>query len=90
VRPEYVALCPAGTPGSVAATVLRQVITIGGQHLITLAVGQTRLKAKLTPELGRALPADLAVVCPLEHVVLFRDGARLPEAPRALPTPVSA
>ena len=90
IRPEYVTPCPLGTPGSVAATVLRRATTIGGQHLLTLAVGRTRLKAKITPEPGRALPADLAVLCPLEHVVLFRDGARLPEGPRALPAPVSA
>ncbi|HJS83839.1 MAG TPA: ABC transporter ATP-binding protein [Acetobacteraceae bacterium] len=84
IRPEYVRLCPPGSAGAVPARLLRRAITIGGQYLLTLAVGQARLKAKVAPDQGAALPTDLAVECPLEHVMLFRDNARLAEAPRAL------
>ncbi len=84
IRPEYVRVLSAGAPDGVPARVLRHSITIGGQVLLTLAVGETRVKAKLPP--GRAwLAADeVAVECPLEHAVFFRDGARLPDAPRAV------
>ncbi len=84
IRPEYVRLRPPGADGAVPAKLLRQVITIGGQHLLTLAVGQTRLKAKVAPDQGAALQAELAVECPLDRVMLFRDDVRLPEEPRAL------
>lgn len=82
IRPEYVGVHPAGTPGSVPARLVRRAITIGGQHLLTLAVGQTRIKAKVPAEAGSALPPQLAITCPLEHVVFFRDGQRLQDTPR--------
>ncbi len=84
IRPEYVRVRPAGTPGSVPASLLRSAITIGGQRLLTLSVGTSRIKAKVAPALGTSLPARLAIECPLEHVVFFRDGSRLSEQPRAL------
>jgi ABC-type sugar transport system ATPase subunit len=90
IRPENVRVRPAGAPGAMPARLLRRAITIGGQHLLTLAVGETRLKAKIAPEAAASLPAALAVECPLDHVVLFRDGLRLDEEPRAMPLPVAA
>jgi hypothetical protein len=37
----------------VHARVLRRCITIGGQSLLALAVGETRLKAKVAPDVAR-------------------------------------
>jgi ABC-type sugar transport system ATPase subunit len=90
IRPECVRVRPAGAPGTVAAKLLRRAITIGGQRLLTLAVGQTRLKAKIAPDQAATLPAELGVECPLDHVMLFRDDLRLPEEPQALAPRVSA
>ena len=84
IRPEYVRVLPAGTPGTVPARVLRRSITIGGQELLTLVAGQTRIKAKIAPDRARSLPERVAIECPLEHAVFFRDNARLAEAPQAL------
>jgi len=90
IRPEYLRVRPHGTPGTVAARVLRRCITIGGQYLLTLAAGAARVKAKVDPdtlgELG-APGAEVGVECPPERVVFFRDGARLPDAARALTGP---
>ena len=90
IRPECVQVRPAGASGTVAAKLLRRAITIGGQQLLTLAVGRTRLKAKIAPDQGALLPTQLGVECPLPDVMLFRDDARLAEEPRALAPRVSA
>lgn len=82
IRPEYVRVCPRNTPNSVPARLIRRAITIGGQHLLTLGVAETHLKAKILPDLQ--VPPELAIECPLEHLVLFRHGARLQESPRFL------
>jgi ABC-type sugar transport system ATPase subunit len=84
IRPEYVRVLPSGTSGAVKAHVLRRSITIGGQLLLTLAVGKTRLKAKLAPERAHVSGNEVAIECPLQHAVFFRAGVRLPETPRAL------
>ena len=84
IRPEYVRIVPAGTPGAVPARVLRRSITIGGQELLTLVAGQVRIKAKVAPGRARDLTDEVAIECPLEHAVFFRGDARLSEAPRVL------
>jgi ABC-type sugar transport system ATPase subunit len=91
IRPEYVTIVSPGTPGGMPAQLVRRAVTIGGQHLLTVAVGQTRLKVKIPAEAAAALPGQLAVACPLRHVVLFRDGARLADTPSVLASaPASA
>ncbi len=84
IRPEYVQVLGAQMSGAVRARVLRRSITIGGQVLLTLAVGTTRLKAKLPAGRSHAIGDDVAIVCPLQHAVFFQGGARLPDTPRAL------
>ena len=85
IRPEYVRVLPAGSRGgAVRARVLRRSITIGGQWLLSLAVGETRLKAKLPADQVHRIADEVAIECPLEHAVFFRAGARLPDAPRVL------
>jgi len=84
IRPEYVRVLPPGSGDGVRARVLRRSIAIGGQRLLTLAVGETRLKAKLAPDHAGLTADEVAIECPLQHAVFFRAGARLPEAPRAL------
>ena len=87
IRPEYIRVLPQGTPGCVPARVVRRCIAVGGQSLLTLAVGGSRLKAKVPPEIGRAAAGEVAIECPLPHAVLFRDGARLEEVPTMLLQP---
>ncbi len=84
IRPEYVQVLDAPTNEAVRARVLRRSITIGGQILLTLAVGQTRLKAKLPANRAYLAAEDVAIECPLLHAVFFQAGARLPDAPTAL------
>jgi len=89
IRPEYVRIASAPLPDGVSARVLRRAVAIGGQHLVTLAVGGSRIKAKVAPAVGpsRGAPeigAEVFVVCPIEHAMLFHRGERLADPPRRL------
>ena len=84
IRPEYVRVGPAGNGRSVAGRLLRRSITIGGQYLVVVKVGETVLRARASAEVARVLTDEVAVECPLEHVALFRNGVRLAVAPRRL------
>jgi ABC-type sugar transport system ATPase subunit len=84
IRPEYVRVAPAAGPETVEARVLRRSVSIGGQHLLTLAVGETRLKAKIAADLATQIGERTHIACPLERVVFFRSGDRLADRPRAL------
>ena len=77
IRPEYVQVLRSREPDALPAQVLRSSITTAGQYLLTLAVGTTRLVAKVDAERGPEIGRDVFVRCPLENVVLFRDGQRL-------------
>ena len=79
IRPEYVRVFPHMAPGRVAARVVGDCITIGGQHLLTLDVDGAELKAKVPPGAEMAAGVTAFVECPAEHVMLFRDGRRLSE-----------
>jgi len=81
IRPEHVRVFPQAAPGRAAARVTGDCITIGGQHLLTLNVDGAELKAKVAPGDGLAVGSTAFVECPLDHLVLFRDGCRLPELP---------
>ncbi len=84
IRPEYVRVEPTAGPETVEARVLRRSISIGGQHLLTLAVGEIELKAKIAADMATQIGERTHIACPLQHVVFFRAGDRLPERPRAL------
>jgi ABC-type sugar transport system ATPase subunit len=84
IRPEYVEVLSEPADDAVPARVVRSSITIGGQNLLSLAVGETRLKAKAAPDAPRADGATVFIRCRLEHAVFFNDGLRLPEPVRTL------
>jgi len=77
IRPERVQLGNQ-TPMSVEGKVIRTAIVVGGQHLVTLQVGDEMLKAKVDhsdiPETG----STVHVNCPLDQISLFsQDGTLL-------------
>jgi ABC-type sugar transport system ATPase subunit len=84
IRPEHIEVLSVASEDTVPARVLRSSITIGGQNLLSLAVGEARLKAKTAPGAPQADGATVLIRCPLEHAVFFNDGQRLPQAVRAL------
>ncbi len=64
-------------------------MAIGGQHLLTLDVGGSRIKAKVSPAAGPSptapeVGANVFIVCPIEHAILFSRGVRVTELPRRL------
>ena len=75
IRPEHVRVHPQSGPGRVEARVSGDCITIGGQHLLTLKVGGTELKAKVAA--GSTFGGTVFVECPPEHVVTFQGGERV-------------
>ncbi|MBW4023974.1 MAG: ABC transporter ATP-binding protein [Proteobacteria bacterium] len=82
IRPEHVDVLAAPSEDAVPARIIRSSITIGGQNLLSLAVGETRLKAKTAPGAPPADGSTVFIRCRLEHAVFFNDGLRLPEAVR--------
>jgi ABC-type sugar transport system ATPase subunit len=80
IRPEHIDIMPAATADAVPARILRSSITIGGQNLLSLAVGETRLKAKTPPGAPPEDGSTVFIRCRLEHAVFFNDGLRVPEA----------
>jgi ABC-type sugar transport system ATPase subunit len=82
IRPEHVEVLPQAAADTVSAKVLRSSITIGGQILVTLAVGKTRLKAKTAPAMPPQDGATVFIRCRLEQAVFFDDGLRSPELVR--------
>ncbi len=83
IRPEYLEVNSQPGDDTVVARVVRSSITIGGQHLLTLAIGAIRVKAKTSPDAPRADGETVFVRCPIEHAVFFADGVRLHETVRA-------
>jgi ABC-type sugar transport system ATPase subunit len=82
IRPEHVEVLAAAGADTVPARVVRSSITIGGQNLVSLSVGETRLKAKTAPGAAPEDGATVFIRCQLEHAVFFNDGLRSPEAVR--------
>ena len=94
IRPEHVRITAMPSPDSVPARVLRRAVAIGGQHLVTLAIGGSRIKAKVAPVAGpsRGAPeigAEVFVTCPIEQAMLFHRGERLAGPPRRLASSTS-
>jgi ABC-type sugar transport system ATPase subunit len=82
IRPEHVEVLAAAAADTVPARVVRSSITIGGQNLVSLSVGETKLKAKTAPGAAPEDGATVFIRCRLEHAVFFNDGLRSPEAVR--------
>lgn len=83
IRPERVVVGPPET-GAVAGRVMRRTITIGGQYLLLIKVGETTLRARTEPRAPFAIGDNVSVHCPLQHLAFFRDGQRLPNQPELL------
>jgi ABC-type sugar transport system ATPase subunit len=77
IRPEHVDVLAEPGEDTVPARIMRSSITIGGQHLLSLAVGETRLKAKTAAGEPPVDGSTVFIRCRLEHTVLFNDGLRL-------------
>jgi len=78
IRPEQVQIGLEPMPISVSGQVVRKFIVVGGQYLLTIKIGERRLKVKVDPELGRRIQAEVWVKCPFEWIMVFGpDGRRL-------------
>lgn len=81
IRPERVKVSHGDKPtnGAVEATVVQRSIVVGGQHLLTLKLGDYSLKAKVRPEDKYEADERVWVDFPVDHVALFdQNGKRLP------------
>jgi ABC-type sugar transport system ATPase subunit len=78
IRPEHIRVSAQPGPGLVQAQVVRKSVVVGGQYLLTLQIGEQRLKAKIEPALGQGIGEQAWVDLPLDRVSLFTpDGPRL-------------
>ncbi|NDJ62290.1 MAG: ABC transporter ATP-binding protein [Chloroflexi bacterium] len=79
IRPEHVHVYPTPTQDTVEAKVVRSALVVGGQHLLTLQIGDLTLKAKVQPEDGYDKATTVYVACPIDYVFVFEreSGQRL-------------
>lgn len=90
IRAERVAVLPPGTPGTLPARIERRFITIGGQYLLTLRVGETLIRARAPASLAQELGEAAGIHCPATHLAFFRDGARIDWSPAPAREPAAA
>lgn len=78
IRPEYVHVYPQATAGAVHGKLVRKTITVGGQYLLVIQIGEQVIKAKVPPETGVHVSEDVWVMCPLDAITLFgEDGTKI-------------
>ncbi len=70
----------AAVPGAVEARILNRAITIGGQALLKLRVGEDTLKVKGDPERLAGHGDRVYLSFPLEAVIFLRRGRRISHA----------
>ena len=90
IRPEHIATHAEPVDGSVEALVLSRAVTIGGQQLIKVRVGDIDLKIKANRDVGRQLAKNdtVHIIVPPGRIAFFVDGRRLHADPAdALPAP---
>ena len=78
IRPERIVIGPASSRG-VIGRVIRRTITIGGQYLLLIRIGETTLRARAACGTSFVPGDDVSVLCPLDHLAFFRHGQRLPD-----------
>jgi ABC-type sugar transport system ATPase subunit len=78
IRPEHVRLGREPSDSAVGGKVRRKFIVVGGHYLVSVVLGDTLIKIKVDPVLGRQIENDVWVECPLDWITLFGpDGRRL-------------
>ena len=80
VRPEHVQVHRTAMVDGVAAELQSKAIVVGGQYLLTLQIGEQRIKAKVSSDVGREMGEGETVwaVFPLDRVRLFGDDGYQP------------
>lgn len=78
IRPERIRIYGDEQPNTVQGEVIRSSMVVGGQHLLTVQVGNEIFKVKVPHEYRFEREATVYVECPLQHIALFdADGARI-------------
>lgn len=73
IRPEYVRVYLQETRGAMRGKLQRKNITVGGQYLLAIQLGDQIIKAKVPPEIGMAAAEDVWVECPVDAITLFDE-----------------
>jgi ABC-type sugar transport system ATPase subunit len=87
IRPERIRLGQE-TATSVPAEVLRTAIVVGGQHLVTVRIGEVTLKVKVPHEQHVEAGMTVHLDCPPENTILFAENGDRLEASLAAVTTV--
>ncbi len=78
IRPERMRVYGEPTANAVEGTVIRRSVVVGGQHLLTIQIGDVIVKAKALHTQSYEPGETIYTEFPLEHVCLFaEDGTRL-------------
>jgi ABC-type sugar transport system ATPase subunit len=77
IRPEHIKLSETTFGNAVAAEVKRKSITVGGQFLYVIKVGNEEVKAKISNPSGELKNAQSVwIELPVEHIVLFDENQK--------------
>jgi ABC-type sugar transport system ATPase subunit len=85
IRPEHVLVSTERKTASVDGAVLRKSIVVGGQYLLTIEIGDKRLKAKVPSSVGQQVGSEAWVECPLENIILFDPNGHRLDATLSIP-----
>jgi len=81
IRPEHILVSREPMRSAVPARIVHESIVVGGQHLLTLQVGDQRFKAKVVSDSSYTIDDTVWVEFPLGRITLFSpDGNRLETA----------
>ncbi len=78
IRPEHAEVRLEPTPWVVRGRVLRRILSVGGQLLLTVQLGNHTLKVKAPQEVEARVGTEVLLECPLRWIRVFgADGRRL-------------
>lgn len=78
IRPEHIRVSAQPADGMVNGRLLRKLVAVGGEYLLQIGLGEKVIKAKVPPEVGRAVADGVWLECPLDAVTVFdADGDKI-------------
>ncbi|MFW6139494.1 MAG: hypothetical protein ACOC7U_10020 [Spirochaetota bacterium] len=76
IRPEHIGVSEKRHRSSVEGRIAGKAISVGGQYLLMINVGEAMFKAKVRPHIGQKAREKVWVEAPLDYITLFGENGR--------------